>query len=406
MEKNVNDIIPSFLLEMMNNFKANIKESILNLYQNIPKEQSQISRKELEKILDLIWTNINEEINKLSESIIKAKEAVEINESDNKNDAKVESNSELNIFTSKDIQEENKEITRNLQNEAYNYMNNEQNENENIAKFLIQVARISRIAYNVSLKLMKEMKEKFIESKNSEISFDDENIKKEFSFCVKNLEKEKNIFKDYENILNQENIFENKNDNINEKKYLIKLYRDLAIMYFHCHLAFPCVEINFKEEEDFNSEKMIDFINRGKNRKVNFVILPSLISNGCYLQNGKSWVFTFLKNTFKFENNTIISLNDLLDVEKYMKDNIEIIVHCKNEDRKQLLQISTNIDIPQNVKYEFVLKILNKDSNKIFSCISKSMQFTIDKNWEIINCGFKVGNKIIISSNNIINDNE
>ena len=44
------------------------------------------------------------------------------------------------------------------------------------------------------------MKEKFIESKNSEISFDDENIKKEFSFCVKNLEKEKNIFKDFENI--------------------------------------------------------------------------------------------------------------------------------------------------------------------------------------------------------------
>ena len=406
MEKNVNDIFPSLLLEQINNFKTNIKESILNLYQSIPKEQSQLSRKELEKLLDLIWTNINEEIKKLKESIIKAKEAVEIKENDNKNESKVESNSELNIFISKDIQEENKEITRNLQNEAYNYMNNtEQNENENIAKFLIQVARISRIAYNVSLKLMKEMKEKYIESKNSEISFDDENIKKDFSFCVKTLEKEKNIFKDYENILNQENIFEDKNDNTNEQKYLIKLYHDLAIMYFHCHLAFPCVEINFKEEEDFNSEKMIDFINRGKNRKVNFVILPSLISNGCYLQNGKSWVFTFLKNTFKFEIKTTKSLNNSLDVEKYIKDNIEITVYCKNVDRKKLLEISTNIDIPQNIKYEFVLKILNKDSNKTFSCISKSLQFTIDKNWEIINCGFKVGNKIINSSNNIINNN-
>ena len=83
-------------------------------------------------------------------------------------------------------------------------------------------------------------------------------------------------------------------------------------LYFHCNLAFPLVEIDFKNEDDFNSSKMIDFINRGKNRKVNFVILPSLISNECFLENGKSWVFTYLKDSFKFEETEINALNNIL----------------------------------------------------------------------------------------------
>ena len=45
---------------------------------------------------------------------------------------------------------------------------------------------------------------------------------------------------------------------------------------------------------------MIDFINKGNNRKVNFVILPSLSSNGNFLENGKYWVFTYKKDTFHF----------------------------------------------------------------------------------------------------------
>ena len=45
---------------------------------------------------------------------------------------------------------------------------------------------------------------------------------------------------------------------------------------------------------------MIDFINKGNNRKVNFIILPSLFSNGNYLENGKFWVFINKKDTFKF----------------------------------------------------------------------------------------------------------
>ena len=62
---------------------------------------------------------------------------------------------------------------------------------------------------------------------------------------------------------------------------------------------------------------MIDFINRGKNRKVNFVILPALISNGNFLQNGKYWVFTFTENTFKFTETMNEILNGILEKSKY-----------------------------------------------------------------------------------------
>ena len=60
----------------------------------------------------------------------------------------------LDNFTTKDIQEENKEITKIFQKEALNYLDdNEEIENENIAKFLIKAANISKRAYNNSNEL-------------------------------------------------------------------------------------------------------------------------------------------------------------------------------------------------------------------------------------------------------------
>ena len=100
------------------------------------------------------------------------------------------------------------------------------------------------------------------------------------------------------NLFSEKEIKENKN-------FFPKLFRDLTMMYFHSKISSPLVEINFEIEEDFNSEKMIDFINRGKNRKVNFIILPSLNANGRFLQNGKSWVFTYINDTFRFQKEQI-----------------------------------------------------------------------------------------------------
>jgi hypothetical protein len=72
------------------------------------------------------------------------------------------------------------------------------------------------------------MKEIFLKSKENAITLKDENFRKEFSFWIKNQEKgdeieEKNKYKEYEAILNQENPFKKVKDT-KEKKYLLNLY--------------------------------------------------------------------------------------------------------------------------------------------------------------------------------------
>ena len=217
---------------------------------------------------------------------------------------KIDNIQNLDFFTSKDIQDENKEITIIFQKEAYNYMNSEEEiENQNVAYFLKNVAEISRKSYSEAKILFKNLLEKFNKTANKKnILLDKEQDKKEFSSWVKKYEKDNNLQED-KNSMNQSKIKENQ-----QQKFLCDLNSKLKIMYLHCELAFPLVEISFEKEEKFNSEKMIDFINRGK-RKVNFVILPSLFSNGNFLQNGKSWVFTYNKDTFKFEESELDILN-------------------------------------------------------------------------------------------------
>ena len=228
---------------------------------------------------------------------------------------KIENKQKLDFFTSKDIQDENKEITIIFQKEAYNYMNSEEEiENENVAYFLKNVAEISRKSYSEANILLKNLLEKFTKitnQKNINILLDKEQDKKEFSSWVKKYEKNNKLQED-KNSLNQ-----SKNKENQQQKFLSDLKSKLKIMYLHCVLSFPLVEINFEKEEKFNSEKMIDFINRGNKRKVNFVILPSLFSNGNFLQNGKSWVFTYNKNTFRFEESELDFLNKIILEKRY-----------------------------------------------------------------------------------------
>ena len=418
MQKNVKENIKKLIYEQKNQTMTNLQNKINTAYKDIIKNNNYLFRVDLEHLLKIIISIISTEIEKLSDCIVKIKEDNNINtdEINNKKEYKIESNSELNIFTSKDIQEENKEITRNFQNETYNYMNiNENTENENVANFLAKVAEVSRISYNASLKLLKDMEEKFIKKKGYRISLVDENNKKEFSFWIKTQEKEnqineKNKFKEYKNILNQENPCK-KEENTKQYKYLLNLYYDLSLMYFHCHIAFPLVEIDFKTEEDFNSEKMIDFINRGKNRKVNFVILPALISMKSFLQNGKYWVFTFFKNTFKFDDTMNDSLNALLNQEnediKYIKENLKIDAVCTNKKTGKYVDINTNIVIPEDIEYEFLIYYLDKNKNQSNYFNTKLKNFEIDKYREIKKIEFKLGGKNIISSENIkyVNEN-
>ena len=226
MQKNVKENIQKLIYEQKNQTMTNLQNKINKAYTDIIKNNNYLFRVDLEHLLKNIISIISTEIEKLFDCIVKIKEDNNINsdEINTKTEYKIESNSELNIFTSKDIQEENKEITRNFQNETYNYMNiNENTENENVANFLVKVSQVSRISYNSSLKIMKNMEAKFIQQKGYKISFEDENIKKEFSFWIKTQEKEnqikeKNKFKEYETILNQEKYFE-KEENTKEYTY-------------------------------------------------------------------------------------------------------------------------------------------------------------------------------------------
>ena len=57
----------------------------------------------------------------------------------------INQNKRLDIFTSIDIQEENKEITSIFHKETFKYIDdNKVIKNENIAKFLINVANVSK----------------------------------------------------------------------------------------------------------------------------------------------------------------------------------------------------------------------------------------------------------------------
>ena len=409
MKKDENEIIikPN---EQISQIKINIKDEMNNSYLELIKNKQYINVNDLDEWKNTILSKIYLQIDKLNDYKIKNSETIITNDNKNKTEIKIESKNELNCFTSKDIQEENKEITRNFQNETYNYMNiNEKVENDIAAFFLKDVARISRIAYNEGKNVLKIMKEKYIHLKNEKNKIEKEIFNKEFSSWVKKLEKEKNI-KEYENILNQVNLFQKK-ETIKNQEFLSKLFYDLSIMYFHCNISFPSVEINFKSEEDFDSEKMIDFINRGKNRKVNFVILPSLMSNGNYLQNGKSWVFTFTKNTFKFDDSIKKYLKDLLKKDKIedldrknINDNLVMTVYCeeKNDKLNINININTNIDLPKNREYEFVFHAINQNNNKTSLFKTKKKSLKIDKAFVIDKYEFILDQKVLISSKEVI----
>ena len=408
MKKNQDNEFLKKFKEFSNQTKKNIKDNIDKSFLSLTKNEKEIKVKEIEKWKNnIILPYINNEIDKLIESGFNNQRVEDITEDNNKKEFKIESNSELNMFTPKDIQEENKEITRNFQNEAYNYMNaNEKIENENVASFLKNVAIISRFAFKERKKLYKIMEEKYLEITNKKKVKEDENYKKEFSQWIKNLEKKEGK-KEYDNFFNLLKPFGNEVKDDKEQKFLKQLLNDLIILYFHCDISFPLVEINFTKKEDFNSETMIDFINRGKNRKVNFIILPSLFSNGNYLQNGKFWVFTYFKNTFRFENSIDKILDEILEEENLKpKQTYTMIAYCKLKNEVKYVTIKTNFSFQKDSNYNFIfyLKNANAQDNRIIVEKTKSLSFTLKKNIIIKEFIFELDNKILVSSKNVINN--
>ena len=169
------------------------------------------------------------------------------------------------------------------------------------------MANVSRQAYNNSKDLFINMFKEFSKfaKKENNISAlkNDEKLSKEFSSWVKQYEKGPQGKQKYEYYFRS---FKGKEKDTKED-YISTLFSQLTILYFHCELTFPIVNVDFylKPDEPYNHEKMIDFINKGNNRKVNFIILPSLFSIVNYLETGKFWVFTYKKDTFRFDNDKL-----------------------------------------------------------------------------------------------------
>ena len=308
-----NEIIKLIIEEidnLINNKKKGKDYKLLNQKGPI-KSSKQETDKKKQNEKNLLNLNIKKPVNN---SNIQGK--IKVNVSRVQKDKKKQ-NKKLDNFTSKDIQEENKEITRIFQKESLNYINDdEETENETIGQFLKGVALISRRAYNNSNKLFKDMFDEYLKVEDEEINIsdleNDEQLKKEFSSWVKEYEQTTEGKKKYEQYFKQ---FKGEGT-LAKEKYIHTLFSQLTILYFHCELSFPIVDVNFDSEIIFNHEKMIDFINKGNNRKVNFVILPSLFSNGNYLENGKSWVFTYKKDTFKFDEQRQLNFEFIVDRKK------------------------------------------------------------------------------------------
>ena len=365
--------------KIKNQIESNFKDYKFKEFQDI------INWKNI--VINIIETNLDEKFQKISQEKIIKSEIVP----------------KIEVFTSEEIQLKNKLITTDFEKISYDYDNDDDViENSSIAEFLIEVANISRNAFNESNKYLKKVYNDF-ENKQKEItiiSSKEEQFKKIFSSWVK----KNNII---ENLLYNQKINLNFIDEQKDKKkieYFYKLYIDLLSLYFQCAITFPSIEIDFNAQNNFDSTKMIDFLNNkgSRNKKVNFVIFPSLYSNGKFLENGKKWVFTYFddykKKTFYFKELNLIQIN---------KENIFHIPTLSeklklNLEQKTFIIPHLNYKISKEIHQKFVFIFKDKHSNNIEKKeIFVNPKFSLSNNFEFIKCEFYIQDEKILSSDKI-----
>jgi hypothetical protein len=349
------------LEEMKQSLKINNREEKMDIDNNVDYPYNEKDKHDQYK--DINYYHINRNIN-------------EKRIGDNINKNIIESN---NYFMPNDIQNKLSLIMHDFKVISSDYVNDDDEiENQTLGEFLYKVANIARISYNNSNECLQKIYSKFEENnKNKEsIIFSLDQFKEEFSTWVKNNydEIQKNdIDKLSENINEYKIIIDEKDEKT--KKYLIKLYKELLILYFLSELSVPSIEIDFNlYNNDFEPEKMYDIAgNRGK-KKVNFVVFPSLMSNCIYLDKGIKWVFTYKdsinKEMFYFKE---INLEPLIDDSKKFKipklsDKIKLLLQ---RDEK-LTPIINKYKISEKVKKQYYFHIINNKTKKERKLISES----------------------------------
>ena len=322
------------------------------------------------------------------------------------NKSKVQKCYELDIFTSKDIQDKYNVIISDFMQFSINFISDEDaKENQTLGTKLFQVAKISRYAYNDSNNVLSLIYKEFEKKKNKDIIITSpDQFRKNFSNWVKMNEQYKNKnFNDFVIKFSSQKFLNEEKTNI--KDYFIKLYKDLLVLYFLCELSFPSVKIEFtNEDEFFDSGKMIDNFQigkKGQKSKVNFVYFPSLFSNGNYLENGKKWVFNFIYNekkggTFFFESNKLSQLTPLTDETKKFhipkindKLKIELIKNISYSPK-------TNYSISDNSNKKYFIQTIDKNTKKINQYqFDSSFNLKLKNNEEIINLQLYLFNELV-----------
>ena len=396
---------------LIKEIKIKIFEILQNLnVQNIESIQETFNKKKFETIKDIkdwkdeILQFMTENLNLKHAEILKYLNNIEENIVGRTKKDEIQHNIQnYNVFTSKDIQNYYSEIIDYYKRYSVNYINDDDEpENKTIGVFLEKVANISRKSYNDSNKLLQLLYNKF---KNVKRNYETiisslDQFKMEFSSWMKN--KNQLMEKSLENFVKNANINEYLNEQNEEetKNYLEKLYKDLLLLFFQCELSFPSITINFKKEEEFNFTKMEDLAdNKGKGeKKINFVVFPSLISNGAFLQKGKQYVFTYFneekKKTFYFEN---INLEPLIEENKKF-----YIPRLKDELKINLIKIlipEINYKIAENIKRDYKFLLKNRKTNEEKEEVIKNSFIKIGENEECIKCDFYLMSEYISSFN-------
>ena len=382
---------------------------ILNI-QNIKFIQETYEKKVFKSTRDVKnWQNeilrfITENFNIKYREIENYLKDIEANIVDKTENDKIQHNVQsYNVFTSKDIQNNYSEIIDYYKRYSVNYIDDDDEpENKTIGEFLEKVANISRKSYNDSNKFLELLYNKF---KNQTRQYEHiisslDQFKMEFSSWIKN---DNNfMLKNLEDFVKNSVINEYLNEQKEEKTkiYLEKLYKDLLIFFFQCELSFPLITINFQKEEEFNYTTMEDLADNKvrKNQKINFVVFPSLISNGEFLKKGKQYVFTYYddkkKKTFYFEN---IILEPLIEENKKFH-----IPKLKDELKINLVKIlipEINYKIAEKVKQEYRFHLIDKKTNEKKEVIKKNSLIKIGENEECTKCDFYLMSEYISSYN-------
>ena len=379
-----NQKFKQLLKEMKQVLKINNKEEKMNIDINFDYPYNE--KDKYDQYKDINFNHINRNINKndIGNNINKS-----IRESNN-------------VIMPNDIQNKLSVIMNEFKVISSDYVNDDDEiENKTLGEFLYKVANIARISYNNSNECLQKIYNKFEENnKNKEsIIFSLDQFKEEFSTWVKNNYEEiqkNNIDKYSENINKYKTIIDEKDEKT--KIYLIKLYKELLILYFFSELSVPSIEIDFNlYNNDFEHKKMYDIADNKGKKKVNFIVFPSLMSNCIYLDKGIKWVFTYKDNInkelFYFKE---VKLEPLIDDNKKFKipklsDKLKLTM---KRDKKLVPEI--NYKIFEKMKKIYYFHIINNKTKKERKIISES-SINIDENEECLKCELFLMSEYILS---------